>query len=116
MLATFAFSAALIVGQGPTQAAQTETSPAKTLISKMLAYYFSANTLTGNIVLTAAAGGGHTTWNTTVQFERPSKLYIQQARVNGPSEAWYITSDGKVFSYAAPENTLGSQPGTGLVS
>jgi hypothetical protein len=87
-------------------------SDAAALASKMLKYYYGAETMTGTIVYTAYAGGGQAQMTTALQFERPSKLYIRQAKGGSVPEVWMITSDGKFFSYDAPANLMGSQPGS----
>jgi hypothetical protein len=108
MLATLAVSLAF-VGGSPVIAGQGAASQ---LVSKMLKYYYDANSLTGTITLTASDGQGQAQMTTYVQFEKPSKLFIRQVKGGNHPMQWLVTSDGKLFSYDAPESSLGSQPST----
>src|SRR5205823_3210391 len=100
---TLALSAVLTSG--------TQSTTAGQLITKMLGYYHDANTLTGTIVLTATDGAGTANLNTRVQFEKPSKLFIEQTLGGRNPQSWYVTSDGVNFTYSSPDNLMGSQPG-----
>ncbi len=71
------------------------------LISKMFAYYNDAKTFAGTIQMTQAMMGQTTAYDTIVQFELPSKLFIKQVqKVTG--RVYLVTSDGKQFSYDVP--------------
>jgi|GEM_PF-851230 len=81
------------------------TNPAAELVSKMLAYYAEAKSMTGTITLTATANGqGNAQLVTTLQYELPSKLYISQVNGGPHLMRWLVTSDGKSFSYDRPDN------------
>ncbi len=99
MLATLAVSCALAV-LAPTAPKQ---SAASQLVSKMLQYYSSAQSLTGTILFTASDGAGKAQLLTTIQYEKPSKLYILQEKRGSQPMQWIVSSDGKYFSYAPPE-------------
>jgi hypothetical protein len=109
MLTTLALAIAFV------QPAPQQVNPASQLVSKMLAYYTDAQSLTGTILYTATDGQGKVQLQTTLQFERPSKLYIRQSKPGG-GQQWLVTSDGKYFSYDAPGHLLGVRQGSGLVT
>lgn len=94
--------AAFALGQTP-----TEPVSATQLVSNMLAYYSAAKTLTGTIDYTASDGAGQAGVRTTIQFEKPSKLYIRQDKVGGQTPgSWLVTSDGQHFSYDPPQHLI----------
>ena len=95
MLATLALSLTL---QAP------KPNPAADLVSKMLAYYAGAQSMTGTILLTASDGKGQVQVQTTLQFEKPSKLYIKQVKTGNNPMQWLAVSDGKTFSYDSPSS------------
>jgi hypothetical protein len=93
---------------------------AKDLIQKMLAAYHGAKTMTGSIKLTVSAAGGSASLQTTLQYERPAKLYLfQRKNVDNPDPEeptqWLVTSDGKMFSYQVPNDKYARAPGLRLV-
>jgi hypothetical protein len=104
MLATLAMSVLLFGPKG--QGAQDSS---KALIGKMLQYYADAQTLTGSITLTASDGKGQAQLLTQIQFEKPSKLYIRQAKGGTKPAVWLVTSDAKNFSYDYPDFLPGTQ-------
>lgn len=110
------FIALLSVCTCPNQDAPT----AKDLIEKMLAKYHAAKTLTGQVKLTVSAEGGSASLSSTLQYERPNKLYLYQQKLSGtpdpesPSK-WLITSDGNLFSYNIPNDKFLASPGVRLV-
>lgn len=108
MLATLAVSCAILTSP-PGHGASQQT--ASQLVSKMLQYYYEAQSLTGTITYTASDGQGQVQVVTTLQFERPSKLYMKQVKVGGQAHQWLVTSDGKQFSYDSPYGLMGSEPG-----
>lgn len=99
----------------------TQEPQAKDLIQKMLAAYHGAKTLTGTVNLTVTAeGAGSATLNSTLQYERPGKLYLfQRKNVVNPDPdqpvQWLVTSDGSKFSYQVPNDRYQSSPGLRLV-
>jgi hypothetical protein len=101
MITTVAVALALS-GTTPSQ------NPASQLVTKMLAYYANAQTMTGTIMLTVSDGAGQAQVSTDLAYERASKLYIKQAKGGSSPRVWYVSSDGKNFSYEAPGNLPGS--------
>jgi hypothetical protein len=94
-----------------------EAPTAKYLIEKMLGRYHSAKTVTGKIRLTVNAEGNSASLDTTLQYERPAKLYVFQKKdVANPDpeqpSKWLITSDGISFSYNIPNDDY--QPGVAV--
>lgn len=90
---------------------QGETAPE--LIGKMLRYYDAAQTLTGTIRFVQSVGDVSVSIETTLQYEKPSKLFIRQDRRSSEPRTFLVTSDGKFFSYDLPENRLAA-PGERL--
>jgi len=103
MLTILAFSLTLLGQAAPAQ------NPAAQLVSKMLAYYSNAPTMTGTITLTASDGKGQVQVVTHLQYQRPSKLYIRQEKEGRDPLQWLTVSDGKLFSYDSPANLPGRQ-------
>ncbi|MFY9233360.1 MAG: hypothetical protein WAO58_02770 [Fimbriimonadaceae bacterium] len=81
------------------------------LISKMIAHYNKAQTLTGTIKLRQGANGqaAQGSIDTAIQFELPSKLYINQIQNTSDPMRWLITSDGVQFAYDTPEELPGTR-------
>ncbi|MFI5386729.1 MAG: hypothetical protein ACHQ50_11490 [Fimbriimonadales bacterium] len=100
-----------LIGSAPSALPQQQPNAASQLVTKMLKYYSDLPSLTGSIVLTASDGAGQAQLFTQVQFEKPSKLFIKQVKSGNQSTQWLVVSDGKNFSYDAPQNALGSAPG-----
>lgn len=99
---------ALLVLQGGAPAQEspqesTQKPKASTIVSRMLEYYKKANSLVGTVHLTQTAAGKSITIDTQLQFEKPSKLFLHQVRKSSDPREWVVTSDGKLFSYNAPE-------------
>ncbi|MBX3119176.1 MAG: hypothetical protein KF784_08935 [Fimbriimonadaceae bacterium] len=107
MITTVLVTALLAVGQiqGGGQAGGDQTpkvSPSE-LLSKMFAHYASAKTLSGRITLTTTAMNQSGKIVTDVQYEYPNKIYIRQQKNVGNARSWLLVSDGKAFSYDAPD-------------
>jgi hypothetical protein len=86
-------------------ATMTQTAPPKpaALVSKMLAYYHGSKTVTGQILFKQSANGQSKEGKTTLQIERPNKLYIRQdLQVMDMPPTVVVVSDGKNFSYSMP--------------
>jgi hypothetical protein len=83
---------------------QGETAPE--LVGKMLRYYDAAQTLTGTIRFVQSVGEVSVGIDTSLQYEKPSKLYIRQDRRSSEPRTFLVTSDGKFFSYDLPEGRL----------
>lgn len=103
MITTVALSLAILGAPSAAPAKQT----AAELVSKMLAYYQEANTISGTITLTASDGGGQRQLVTSLQYAKPSKLYIRQVKAGGTAMQWLVTSDGTEFSYDVPQDLPG---------
>lgn len=101
MLTTVAL--ALVLHSGPAQ------NPASQLISKMLRLYSSADSMTGTITLTASDGAGKVQVVTTLNYQKPSLLYILQKKMGGTPQQWLTISNGTWFSYDKPENLAGGE-------
>lgn len=81
---------------------QTEAPAA--VVSKMLATYANAKSLSGTIKFTQSLGNVSVSIETYMQYERPGKLYIRQDRksISDP-RTWIVSADGKYFSYDSPD-------------
>jgi hypothetical protein len=77
------------------------------LISKMFALYHDAPTLRGDIVCTQSAQNVTVTTRTTLQLERPNRLYILQTRDGSQGGRWKVAADGLRFSYDRPKGIGG---------
>lgn len=106
MLATAALTL-LLAQQHMQPTAQPEAPRPSALVGKMLARYFEAPTIVGRIGLTVAAPTGAVNVETTLQIERPGKMYIRQTKSAGDKRAFLITADGKGFTYDAPDIRIG---------
>lgn len=107
MTSLIAFAALAQTAPAPASAAQAAGPTAGPLISKMLARYAAAQTLSGQIatVQTASDRSIHTT--TVFQSEQPSKFYFSQTMDGDDGGKWLLTSDGVRFSYNRPHGTFG---------
>ncbi|MBS1714667.1 MAG: DUF2092 domain-containing protein [Armatimonadetes bacterium] len=72
-------------------------------VSKMIAKYHDAKTLKGDIVTTIRLGDQSVQISTSLQAQRPDKLYIRQSV---GEQVYVLTCDGKNFSYNKPVSTL----------
>lgn len=106
MLTTVALVA---LSQGSQAAAPGE------LISKMLAKYHEATTITGKIVFTQSAGGKTVRGDTVLQISRPDKLYISQSLPSPQPMRSLVVSDGKRFAYDLPRQLLRKEDNERLV-
>jgi hypothetical protein len=91
---------------------QSSTTPPKPseLISKALAKFAAAQTIVGTIRLTQAAAGQSGTIETTLQIQRPDKLFLRQVQKKTPPRVWLVTCDGRGFTYDAPVEVEGAKP------
>jgi len=86
-------------------AARQEALPtASDVVSKMMAKYHEAKTIKGEATTTVVVGGQQLVIKSTIQLERPTKLYLRQDVLN-QGMTFVVTSDGKEFSYQKPINT-----------
>jgi len=93
---------------------------AKQLIEKMLVRYHGAKTVVGTINLTVSTQAGSASLRSTLQYERPARLYLlQEKSVGNPDpeqpSRWLITSDGAKFSYNVPNDRFHAAPGLRLI-
>lgn len=89
-----------LLSQGTSGASVT---PAQ-LVSRMLARYASATSLSGTISYTQSAGSVAIHGQTQVQYVKPDKLFIKQT-MEGPQKGVYrVVSDGEKFSYSLPQD------------
>lgn len=94
-----------MASQEPVQPQPLLLSPAK-LISKMFAKYMKAKSMVGHIQLTLTTSGQPEVSSTTdFAFKPMSLVYIRQ--VQGQRSA-QVVSNGKVFAYPRPEDTIGA--------
>lgn len=90
----------------PAQAAEP-VLPITALVSNMFRKYSGASVIQAVVKTTASDGAGTVTVDTTLQFERPSKVYLQQVEKSGRrSNTYFIVSDGKNFMYPSPGQSL----------
>lgn len=95
-------------------ATQSQASPtAGELVSKCLARYFGAKTISGTIIHTVQAMGKSQAITTTIIAERPSKLFLQQVRTDPEAKSWLVTSDGQRFTYPEPAGIVLSSNSAG---
>jgi hypothetical protein len=94
------------------QQAKPVDQPAQ-IVSRMLAKYAKATSLTGEIVWTQQLKDTSIVTKTVIQFESPSKLYIGQERTGSDGKSVYVVSDGTQFSYPVPPD-LPARPGERL--
>lgn len=73
------------------------------LVSKMLARYAGAETLSGTIRLTQTAQGASLQIETQVQYRRAQRqLFIRQVRSGASPRTWLVVCDGRMFAYDTP--------------
>lgn len=83
-------------------------SPAA-LVSRMLERYHGAQTLSGTIRFTQAAGPATLVIETVVQYEWPSQLAIIQRKTGKEPQTWRLISDGELFTYEIPPDLIAGQ-------
>lgn len=82
---------------------------AASIVSKMIARYHEADSMTGTIAMQQGLGTQTVSATTVLQYERPNKLYIKQTFKGEETREVLITCDGRYFSYNTPENLPGSE-------
>lgn len=80
------------------------------LVSRSFAKYSAAQTIVGTIRLTQAAGGQSGTIETTLQIQRPDRIFLRQIQNKSPVKVWLVTCDGRGFTYDAPVEAEGRKP------
>ncbi|MCX7800754.1 MAG: hypothetical protein N2109_10480 [Fimbriimonadales bacterium] len=97
---------ALLLLQNPTGGVPKPSE----LISRAMAKYAAAQTIVGTIRLTQAAAGQSGTIETTLQIQRPDRLFLRQVQNKTPAKVWLVTCDGRGFTYDAPVEAEGQKP------
>lgn len=82
---------------------------AASIVSKMIARYHEADSMTGKITMQQGLGTQTVSATTVLQYERPNKLYIRQTFKGEEAREVLVTCDGRHFSYNTPENLPGSE-------
>lgn len=96
--------------------APAEKVTASSIVSKCLALYYGATSISGKIDHTVEAMGKSQTISTVLFAEKPSKLYLLQTRTAPDPQTWLVTSDGDRFSYQEPAGVaLSNNPNERLV-
>ena len=97
---------ALLVGLRAPQQDSSDVSKqsASQIMSKMFGHYAQAKSVVGTIKMTQVAHGATIHTDTEMQFDRPALIFLHQVRDGSQRHEWYLTSDGKEFSYDPPEN------------
>lgn len=93
------------------QETTTEGLSAGQLITKMLFKYHGAQRIKGTVVTTVQYGGSTLRINTTLQIERPSKVYLLQVSPQAPDTKFLVTGDGVLFSYDKPISRVDEELG-----
>ena len=83
---------------------QDSLPPVAEVVSKMIARYNAAKSIKGEVTSTINVGDQTIVIKSTIQLERPAKLYLRQ-EVVGQNQQFVVTSDGKEFSYQKPIDT-----------
>lgn len=98
---------ALAAPQEPIQNTAIPPTNAGALISKAMARYYDAASVSGELHLTQTAKNVQLKIDTTLQFDRPSQIVIQQVRGGSTPKRMSLVSDGRMFAYDRPEGTYG---------
>ncbi|MCW5935870.1 MAG: hypothetical protein KIT11_01000 [Fimbriimonadaceae bacterium] len=94
-------------------ACQNDPPTASELISRMIAHYYEAKTISGTIDTTIQIGVEKATITSVLVLERPTRLFIGQTTSVAPKARFLLTSDGKEFSYNRPVQTSQDVVGSG---
>lgn len=90
----------LLIASAQASPAQSESSTQ--VISKMLARYAYAESLSGNITYSVSDGAGTASVKTDVKYVRPNLLSIKQDRTGANGLKQAAISDGALFMYDLP--------------
>lgn len=82
---------------------------ASALVSKMLAKYHDAKTVSGDLTTNITLGNIKLKILTSLQIERPCKLFLKQV-VSGQDRTYTVISDGKKFTYDKPYSVSDFNP------
>ena len=81
-----------------------EKPTAGQILTKALARYATATSVSGSILMTQSAQGQSINFITKLQYERPYKIYLYQQKNGKNPDAWLLVSDGVLFSYNDPND------------
>jgi len=99
MLTSAILAVALLSPQG-------EPVTAKSIIEKMLQRYAGASSLNGTITLTQSAQNVKIVTQTSVAFEKPSKILILQKQGGSAPRSSILVSNGEKFFFTKPEQLI----------
>ena len=90
---------------------QTPAPTAGSLVSKMFERYAYAKKLGGTIRTSQVAGSTVLVTDTSIAYERPSKLHLEQRRKTSEGvKEKILVSDGRTFRYTPPERIITATP------
>lgn len=98
MLATVL--ACIVIGQPQ---ARPEAPNAADLVSRMIARYNSAKTISGTIQMRVTVKGATADIRTELAVEAPGRLFIRQTRTQPEATTKEVVADGEFMMYDAPE-------------
>ncbi|MFQ3586750.1 MAG: hypothetical protein SNJ74_04030 [Fimbriimonadaceae bacterium] len=83
--------------------ARSETPDAAAIVSRMLARYNSAKTVSGTIQLRVTVKGATADVRTELAIQAPGKIWIRQTRTQPEHTVKEVVADGEFMMYDAPE-------------
>ncbi len=102
---TSLFLLSVLAGQGA-----APTQKCLPLIQKAVDRYATAKTLQATITTTQTAQGASVATQTTLAYERPSKIALEQKRGGSQAKTVWMVSNGKEFRYSTPDRLMTSDP------
>lgn len=78
----------------------------KSIIEKMLGRYAGAQSLDGTVTLTQSAQNVSVTTQTTIAYEKPSKILVSQRQGGQAPKTSFLVSDGEKFCFTRPDQVL----------
>ena len=98
--------ASLVFAQAPSR-----PPTAGDLVSRMFARYYGARSLSGSIRTTQVAGDASVVTETSLVYERPSRIRLaQRQRSSQIDRSGFLVSDGDRFAYTPPSRVQGASP------
>lgn len=85
---------------------QGEPVTAKSIIEKMLNRYASASSLDGTVTLTQSAQNVSVVTQTSIAFEKPSKILVVQRQGGNNPRSSILVSNGEKFFFTKPEQLI----------